>query len=301
MRTTLVLAFTIAALALSTVASATVRVVATLPDLCAIAEEIGGDHVDVSCLVEPGEDPHFVDPRPSFVVALTRADLLIANGAELEVGWLPTLQQSARNRRILVGGQGFIRASDVVEVIHSEGRADRSRGDVHAGGNPHFSFSPRHMIPVADAIADRLSTIDADHAADYASALSSFTERAQAFADEQAQRFANLSSRRIVTYHESLAYLLEWLGLEQAATIEPLPGVAPNPRHVANVVQAMRAGDIRVIAQERYYPHNTADRIASLTSASVVLFCGGTESGSTYLDHVRQNVDALYDALSGAQ
>lgn len=145
----------------STPAWATVEVVATLPSLASIVSEVGGPHVHVKALAAPNEDPHFVDARPNLVVALNRADLLVANGLELEEGWLPPLQIAARNSEILAGGAGFVEAAQFIEALEVPmARIDRSMGDLHPGGNPHFLNDPRRVAQVAVGLAKTLATLD---------------------------------------------------------------------------------------------------------------------------------------------
>ncbi len=287
----------------ATPAHARVEVVATLPDLAAIAQEVGGDQVKVTCLADAAQDPHFVDPKPSLLLPLSRADLLIVNGLQLEVGWLPPLQVSARNPAILTGRPGYLDASAGVRILDAAtGKIDRAQGDIHPGGNPHYLHDPRSAVVVATAIGARLGVLDPANRAAYAERAAAFGRAATSLAEAERARFAALPAdkRRIVGYHRSLTYIEDWLGLSEQATIEPLPGIAPSPAHVAQVLRTMRETDARVIVQEEYYRRNTSETLARMVGSEMVLLHGGTrfDKGERYLDHVRHTAQEIYDALA---
>jgi len=296
----------VTALALSLVAShayAQLRVVATLPGLAAIASEVGGDHVRVEALASPSEDPHYVDARPNFVVNLSRADLLVACGMELEVGWLPPMQVQARNTHIVVGGRGYVEASQfIIPIGVPTGRVDRSMGDIHAGGNPHFLYDPRAAAQVAFGLGERMALLDPDNADAYRTNAQRFAQALLLYADEAAQRFSELPStrRRLVSYHDSFVYLAEWLELDVVGHVEPRPGIPPDPGHVAATVTLMRSLSVPLIAQERYYPTGTSETIARMTDAQVVVVASSPDfsRGETYLEHISRLVDQLYGAMA---
>jgi zinc/manganese transport system substrate-binding protein len=281
-----------------------VNVVASLPDLAALAVEVGGPDIKVTSLSLSSDDPHYVDARPSLLVTLSRADLLIRNGLDLEVGWLPALLTNARNPRILVGQLGHLDASTTVahRLEVPAGHIDRSHGDIHAGGNPHYTHDPRAALAVAKGIRDRLSQIDPAHASAYAKRFTDFETRVNAFVVKTGAKFAALDPTRrlVVPYHRSWSYLLDWLGLSAPVEIEPKPGVSPSPAHAARVVSVMRKQGIHLILQERYYPGNTGKTIARLTKATHLVVPGQTrhEDGERYLDRMEGLTKAVYDALA---
>ena len=285
-----------------TPAAAELRIVATVPDLAALASEVGGDLVRVTTLTGPHQDPHFVDPRPSLMVKLHQADLLVFNGLDLEIGWLPTLTVGARNAAIHAGGSGHLDASSVIRPLEVPERVDRAQGDVHAGGNPHYLRDPRAGAAVARAIGERLANLDPDHAATFRAAGERVAADLVRLADEQGRRFRALPAdkRAVVPYHRSLVYLREWLGLSAPIAVEPLPGIAPTPSHVARVLGLMKANGPRVIVQESYYPRKTSETLARLGNARLVVLPGGTdlEAGKRYIDTVRETADALHAALA---
>lgn len=284
-------------------AEARVRIVATTPDLAAIAAAVGGDEVEVRALSAPSQDPHYVDARPSLLVPMSRADLLMINGLELEVGWLPSLQTNARNAAIQTGARGFFDASShVTRQQVPTRRIDRSMGDVHPGGNPHFTFDPRRGAEIARALAETLSGLEPGLRAHWEQGATRFAQELEALAQRERERFASLppEARKVVSYHQSLVYLFDWLQLEEVATIEPLPGIDPNPRHTASVLQTMRAQGVDVVIQEEFYPRSVSNTLCSMTGAELVVIEGGTrfESGQSYVEHIEAVVDAIYSAVA---
>ena len=283
-------------------AEARLKVVATLPDLAAVAREVGGPDAEVTALSLPSQDPHFVDARPHLVLALNRADLLLLTGLELETGWLPTLITGARNARIQPGAVGYLDASTVVPLKQvPAGRIDRSMGDIHPGGNPHYMSDPRNGARVAKAVADRLAALDPAHRAGYQARAKKLAAEALAVAKAQEARFKALpaSKRRVVTYHQSLVYLLEWLQLEQVATLEPKPGIPPSPGHIASVLGTMRQRAVGAVLQEEYFPTTAAKLLAQKTQATLVVLPGGPdfEKGQGYVAHVQALSDKIFEAL----
>ncbi len=281
---------------------AQLRVVATLPSLAAIAQEVGGSAVTVQALASPRQDPHYVDARPNLIVTLSKADLLVSNGLQLEIGWLPALLQQARNANVLPGAAGHFDASTVVRLLGApQGRVDRAQGDIHPGGNPHFLFDPRAGAQIAVALAATLARLDPAHAALFTQNATKLSAQLQQVASTQTARFDALPAgkRGLAIYHDSLPYLVDWLHLKKIATLEPKPGIPPNPQHVAQVMQAMRNAGVHVLAQEEFYPRSTAQTLAGLTQGKLVILPGGTRfsDGQTYPAHLTTLADSLYDAM----
>ena len=290
-------------LLLTTPAVAKLNVVATLPDYGALVQMIGGEHVEVQVLASPAEDPHYVDAKPSFIIALHRADLLVSNGLELEIGWLPSLVVQSRNPSIQRGEPGRIeigtKVGRLLEV--ATGGVDRSMGDVHGQGNPHVYHDPRRMRGVLPIIAARLAALDPAHSTAYQKNLARQDLAFETLINELRRDFGALPAkqRRVITYHRSLSYLLETLGLESVATLEPKPGVAPSPAHVASVLAKMKREGVSAIVHETYYPARTGQTLAKLGGGRLVLIAGGTAAQEDYLAHVRRNAAAFMGALGG--
>lgn len=288
----------VASLALAGHARADLRVVATTADLAAIAKAIGGEHADVVALSLPTQDPHFVDARPHLALDLARADLLIAVGLDLEIGWLPTLRLGSRNPKIQSGAAGYLDSSTLVDKLEVPvEKIDRSMGDVHPGGNPHYMFDPRRVARVAAGIAARMSTLDPAHAEHYRRGGAAFVQRLEQARARWEQAASGLRGVRIIAYHRSLSYLADWLGLAVVENIEPKPGIPPNPRHVARVLSAARAQNVKLIIQEVWHPRGTAEMLAERASIRFVAIPGGPDfnRGQTYFAFM----DAVISALAG--
>ena len=290
-------------LALSSMrASAAVRVVATTPEYGAIASAVGCDRITVTSLAKPTEDPHFVDAKPSHVVTLNKADLLIEGGAELEVGWLPPLTESARNSRILVGAPGHLFASEGIQLLDVPATLDRARGDIHGAGNPHFMMDPVNAGIVARHIVDTLCGIDTPGCASYKESLDRFQQALDARMKTWISALAPYRGTAIVTYHPTWRYFANRFGLNADTFLEPKPGIPPSPPHLAEVVAKMNADHIRVILVEPYQQRKAAEVVASHTGATVVdvtQFPGGLPgTGNDYLALMDANVHAVVSALA---
>lgn len=280
-----------------TLAFADLKVVATLPTLGALAREIGGSHVSVETLANNAEDPHYVSPRPDFVLKANKADLLIYNGMELEIGWLPPIQKNARNPKILDSGKGILDASRFITPMRvPNGKIDRALGDIHAQGNPHFLYSLPNGIAVAKAIADKMIELDPQNADNYQARLNAFLQKAEAENKYWIERFSTLApeKKRIISYHDSMIYMTTWLGLEQKGTIEPIPGVAPSPSHITTLAAKLKADPVSYILQENYQPKSTSEKLGKLIEAKVIILLPGPSSDQPYLDYIHQTLEAFF-------
>jgi zinc/manganese transport system substrate-binding protein len=285
---------------LSLPAHANLKVVATVPDLAALAKAVGGEHVDVTAMSLHTQDPHFVDAKPNLALAVNRADLLLAVGMELEVGWLPALQNGARNPRILPGNPGYLEASGFVRPLDvPTGKVDRGQGDVHPGGNPHFLYDPRAALEVARGLAERMASLDPKNAEAYKANLAKFTAELEKARAGWEQRLAGLKGVPVIAYHKTTSYLADWLGFEPITFLEPKPGIPPNPAHVARVLGLGRQRKVQLVLQEEYYPDSTSRLVANKIPASLVLIPAGTDfrSGQTYLQHMEDLVTRLEKGL----
>jgi zinc/manganese transport system substrate-binding protein len=285
-------------------ASAQLRVVATTPDLASVAREIGGDRVTVVALAKPTEDPHYVDAKPSHIVTLNRADALIEGGAELELGWLPPLLENSRNRRIAAGARGRIVASEGVKMLEIPTSFDRSKGDVHSLGNPHFLIDPVNVKIIARNIADHFTQIDPRSAATYRGNLARFNTKLDAKFAEWQKQLAPYRGAKVVTYHKDFNYLAERFGLSIVETLEPKPGIAPSPAHLAQVIRKMRAANAKVILVQPYQSRRTAETVARQTGAVVLDVSqqpGARGKTTTYFDMMDNLVNTLANAFRTAK
>ena len=275
-------------------------VVATTPDLATIAQAIGGAAVDVKALAKPTEDPHFVDPKPSHIVTLNRADVLIEGGAELELGWLPPLLESARNPRIATGAPGRIIASYGITLIEVPTTFDRSRGDVHALGNPHFLMDPMNARIVAGRIAERFATLAPKLAPAFAENRRTFEATLDGRFAEWQKSLAPYRGTRIVTYHKDFVYFAQRFNLDVVEHLEPKPGIAPSPAHLARVIDAMRANKARLIFIQPFQNRRTADNVARQADAVVLDMPqqpGVARHTDTYFDLMDSIVQNIVTAL----
>ncbi|MDA1082363.1 MAG: metal ABC transporter substrate-binding protein [Gemmatimonadetes bacterium] len=280
------------------------NVVATTPDLASIAAEIGGSAVNVKALAKPTEDPHFVDPKPSHIVTLNRADVLIDGGAELEMGWLPSLLESARNAKLATGSPGRIVASQGIRLVEVPTSFDRSKGDVHSMGNPHFLMDPLNAKVLVAQLVEHFSRVDPSNAEMFAANAARFNAALDAKFAEWKAILAPYKGAKIVTYHKDFVYLAQRFDLDVVATLEPKPGIAPSPAHLAQVISTMKASNVKVILAQSFQSHRTAETVARQTGASVLDasqqpgVAKGTDSYVALMDYL---VRALAAGLGGTK
>ena len=304
-RTLLKVPLLLALAAASGAAQAKLTIVATTPDLSAVASAVGGDKVSVLTLAKPTEDPHFVDARPNHIVTLNRADALIEGGAELEIGWLPPLIEGARNPKILPGAPGRIVASDGIALLDVPAVADRSKGDIHASGNPHFMMDPQNARTVAGGIAEAFCRIDAADCPAFRANLAGFQSKVDAKMKDWSAQLAPFAGTPIVTYHPTWRYFAQRFGLKSDIYLEPKPGIPPSPPHLAEVITKMSEQKIKTILVEPYQPRKVAETVASHTNATVVdvaQFPGarpGTDGD--YIALMDSNVKAIAAALAAGK
>ncbi len=280
--------------------AAAVRVVATVPDLAALARGVGGDRLLVSSMSLPTQDPHFVDAKPSLALELSRADLLLLVGLDLEVGWLPVLMSGARNPAIQRGSRGHLDCSAFIRPLEVPASAiDRSMGDVHPGGNPHYLKDPRAAAEVARGIAARLSEIDPDGKSTYQERLEALLAELGTAQRSWEERLTAHRGAPFIAYHKTWVYIAQWLGLTELAFLEPKPGTPPNPQHVARVIQLGRANQARFILQESYYPQTTSELVAQKLGVPVVVVPASPDfrGGQTYVQFLDAYLSEIHRAL----
>jgi zinc/manganese transport system substrate-binding protein len=283
-------------------AAAQLRVVGTTPDLASLAREIGGNAVNVTALAKPTEDPHFVDAKPSHIVTLNRADVLIEGGAELELGWLPPLLENSRNSKIGAGSPGRIVASEGIRLIEIPTSFDRSKGDVHSLGNPHFLVDPVLAKVVAANIAQHFAQVDAKDAGLYRANLAKFNARLDAKLAEWQKLLAPYRGAKIVTYHKDFGYLANRFNLQIVETLEPKPGISPSPSHLAKVIGVMKTAPSHVILVQPFQNRKTAETVARQTGAVVLDVPqqpGARPNTNTYFDNMDNIVQTLAKGLGG--
>jgi len=290
------------ALLLPGLAQAKLNVVATTPDIAAIAKEIGGSAVDITTLAKPTEDPHFVDAKPSFIVKLNHADAIIEGGAELEIGWLPALLDQARNSKLAPGAPAHISCAEGVQMLEVPTALDRSRGDIHAAGNPHFFVDPVNAKKAAEHIRDAFCNLDQKSSETFRANFQKFSDALDAKLKEWQAALAPYKGQQIVAYHNSWPYFGERFGLKIDLFLEPKPGVPPTPPHLAEVITKMKADKVHVIIVDPYLDRRTAETVAAKTGATVVdvtQFPGGVKgTDGGYIQLMDYLVKALGSALA---
>lgn len=288
-------------LALIPSAHAKLNVVATLPDYASIATAVGGDLIDITAMAKPTEDPHFVDARPSFVVKLRSADALIEGGAELELGWLPPLLQSARNPKIETGQPGRIIASQGLRLLNVPTNVTRAAGDVHALGNPHFGVDPIIAKAIAKNIANAFSTIDAPNASVYAANEKKFEDTINTKLQEWGAKLLPYRGQNLVAYHDSWVYFAHRFGFIIDVFLEPKPGIPPSPSHLGEVITKVKEQKIKAILVEPFHNRKIAEKVAASTGAKVVDFAqypGALPGTDSYVSMIDVLVSRLATALS---
>lgn len=281
-------------------AVAELRVVTTTTDIGYLVRAIGGDRVHVDTICQGTQDPHFVQARPSYMVTLSRADLLVAVGLELEVGWLPSLVQGARNPAINPGRPGYFEAATAIRAIDvPQGGVDRSRGDVHAFGNPHFWLDPLNMKLAARAIAERMAQLDAADAALFRANGRALEQRIDRAMARWTQQMAPYRGAKIASYHATFNYFFRRFGLAPIGYLEDRPGIPPSPAHLVELIRQIREQHVPVIFHETYYDRATSDMVAGRAGARV-LFLPTSVGGASGIGTYEQLIDTIVSSFVGA-
>ena len=286
-------------------AQAKLRVVATLQDFASIAQAVGGDRIEVDAIAKGYQDPHFVDAKPSLILKLSKADLVLVAGLELEIGYLPPMLDQSRNVKIHPGNPGYLDLSAGCEVLQRPtGQVTRAMGDVHPYGNPHYWTDPENGRRIARAIAARLSQLDAGNAAAYQAGLAAFeaklTEKERAWN----ALMAPFAGAEIVTFHDSWPNFAKAFKLVVVGHIEPKPGIPPTPQHTLEIVNVIQREKIKAILVEPYFDTKTPKFIAGKTGATLVMAypsVGGVPEITDYFALFDVNLKALASALGGAR
>ena len=284
-------------------ASAKLNVVATTADFGALAQAVGGDNVNVTVLAKPTEDPHFVDAKPSYIVKLNRADVLIEGGAELEVGWLPPLLDGSRNDKLAAGQPGHIAISEGLAMLEVPAELDRSKGDLHTKGNPHFMTDPENARHAVKRIAEGFAAVDAAHKDAYEKNVQVWLKLLDEKEAAWLKLLAPFAGTRIAAFHNSWPYFARRFNLKMDLFLEPKPGIPPSPAQLGVVLETMKREHIKVIIIEPYQNKHMAATVAAQTGAIILDFAQypgalkGTEGD--YLALLNKLVTTLAAALAG--
>ena len=267
-------------------ALATINVVTTTQDIASIVKEVGGDLVNIKTIARGYQDPHVIEAKPSFMLKVNRADLLVYQGLDLEVGWLPMLIQGGRNKKVMTGQWGHLDVSEAIEPLEVPvGQLDRSMGDVHPQGNPHYHLNPENGFLIAGSIADRLTQLDPANADAYKTNLEKFSKRLEEKIREWKTRMQKFQSLKVITYHATWNYLLDYFAIESIGTIENRPGIPPSGKHISELANLMKQKNARVILQANFFEKEYSELLAGKTQGVVTVlpaYVGGVEEANDY-------------------
>jgi zinc/manganese transport system substrate-binding protein len=258
-------------LALAAPAVAVLNVFATVPEWGALTEELGGDKVSVYVATNALQDPHHVEAKPSLIARARGADLVVATGAELEIGWLPLVTLRAGNPKIQPGKPGYFEAASYVTMLEKPTRLDRADGDVHPGGNPHIQTDPRTFAKVAPQLAARLAQLDPDNAAYYQTRAKAFGERWNAAIAKWEKEAAPLRGTPAIVQHKAFNYLFDWLGMKEVAALEPKPGVEPTTAHLSEVLASLAHDPAKMVIRAAYQSDRASEWIAERAKVNIVV------------------------------
>jgi len=280
-------------------------VVTSTTDLAALTEEVGGDKLNVESIAKGYQDPHFVEAKPSFLLKLRQADLLISVGLQLEIGWLPPLITQSGNPRIQVGAQGYLDASQFAKILEiPQGTVTRAEGDVHPLGNPHYWLDPDNGRRIARGIANKLADLDPADGAFFQQRFQDFEKRLLAAEQQWDAEMKPYRGRKVVTYHRSLPNFAKHFGVDVIAYVEPRPGIPPTPSHTLELMQLMKRENCKIILVEPYFDLKTPQSIARETGAQVVVYLpsvGGVKEVTTYFQLFDYDIALLTKAFQSTQ
>jgi zinc/manganese transport system substrate-binding protein len=283
------------------------NVVTTTEDLASIAREVAGDRATVESIARGYQDPHFVEAKPSFILKLQKADLLIAVGRELEIGWLPPLIQQSRNGRIQPGAAGYLDASLGATILEiPTGNITRAMGDVHPLGNPHYWMDPENGKRIAKEVADKLSELRPNDHAYFEQQYTGFATRLDAAEKRWLAQMAPYKGTKMVTYHRSFPNFAERFGLDIVGYVEPRPGIPPTPQHTLDLINEMKRQNVKLVLVEPYFDLKTPNAIGRETGAQVLVMppsVGGVKEATDYFKLFDYDINLLVDAIkkSGAK
>ncbi len=261
-------------------AVANLNILACEPEWGALAKEIGGDKASIYLATTAMQDPHRVEARPSLMARARNADLMICTGAQLEIGWVPLLQSQSGNAKIQNGQPGYFEVTSVLSLLEKPSSVDRSQGDVHPAGNPHVHLDPRNLAKAGNALAQRMAALDAGQAPYYQSRSKDFEKRWTEATARWEQQAAPLKGMPVVVYHKDLSYLIAWLGMLEAGSLEPKPGIPPSTAHLADLLERLKQSPAKAVLRSAYNDPRPADWLAERAKIPAVVLpytVGGTD------------------------
>jgi zinc/manganese transport system substrate-binding protein len=282
-------------------AAGKLNVVTSTEDLASIAREVGGDRIDIESIAKGYQDPHFVEPKPSFVLKLNRADLLIVVGRDLEIGWLPPLITQSRNGKIQAGAEGYLDASQNVQILElPTGQITRAMGDVHPLGNPHYWLDPENGRRIAQAMQKKFAQLRPADAGYFSQRLADFERRLTEAEKRWDTQMAPLKGMKIATYHRSWPNFAEHFHLDVMGYVEPRPGIPPSPSHTLDLMQEIKRQGVQLIFVEPYFDLKTPNAISRDTGAKVLVMApsvGGEKEITDYFKLFDYDINLITTAL----
>jgi len=283
------------------VAQSKLNVIATTEDLASIAAEVGGDHITVESIAKGYQDPHFVEAKPSFILKLQKADILILVGRELEIGWLPVLINQSRNAKIQPGAPGYLDASLQARILDvPSGQVTRAEGDVHPLGNPHYWMDPENGKIIAKEIFDTLVKMRPNERSYYEPRLNDFVSKVSTAEKRWLDMMAPYKGTKVVTYHRSFSNFADRFGLNVVGYVEPKPGIPPTPQHNLDLINQMKKDNVKIVLVEPYFDVKTPNAIGRDTGAEVLIMppsVGGTKDVADYIKLFDSNINMLVTAI----
>jgi zinc/manganese transport system substrate-binding protein len=284
-------------------AYAALNVITSTQDLASIVKEVGGDKVIVESLAKGYQDPHFVEAKPSFIIKLNKADLLVAVGKELEIGWLPPLVTQSRNSKIAPGGTGYLDASQTARILDiPTGQVTRAMGDVHPQGNPHYWLDPENGRRIAKAVQDKLTELSRGDAAYFQQRYADFNRRLSEATTRWKAAMAPYKGVKVVTYHRSWPNFADAFGLDVIGYVEPKPGIPPSPAHTLDLEQEIKRQNVKLVLVEPYFDLKTPNAIGRDTGAKVLVMppsVGGVKEVNDYFQLFDYDINLLVNAIKG--
>jgi len=297
---TIILIFSSLLIIISSTDAGTIKVVTTTMDMKSIAEMIGGNKVSVQSIATGYQNPHFVDPKPSYIISLSNADLFVTVGLDLETGWSPQLLSSSRNSKIQKGSPGYVDASEGVVLYQVPSSVNRGEGDIHIYGNPHYWLDPVNGKVIARNIANGLERIDPSSKSFYEANLETFITKIDVKLKEWSARMLPYKGSKIIAYHNEWVYFEKRFALQIVDFMEPKPGIPPSPSQLVKVIKEVTADKIKVIISSPYFTTSSSDVVSKQTGIKVLTLAtsvGAFSSIKTYFDLFDYDVDQITTAL----
>ena len=282
----------------SSIANAKLNVVASTSDVGGLVATVGGDDINLEVIAKGTQDPHYIEPKPSYMVKVSRADLLVSNGLALETGWLPSLIQGGRNPKVNAGSRGYLDLGESADPMGvAKTAVSRAEGDVHPEGNPHFMVDPVRVSKLAMVVADRLGELDATKKQAFVDRAKAFQKQIETKMPQWQERIKKSGITKTITYHDDLAYFLKRFGIEAVGFLEPKPGIPPTANHILEIIDLVKKDKVGLILVENYFDTKIADRLAQDAPTAKVRVVGIAVGSEPGLKSITDVIDEIVTAI----